>query len=318
MVAAAKRRSRCHVCLICVENFATCAELKRHYADHINGLLDDCADCTEDLDDTTEVDVDGLSEPDSVTFEEPAPKALPEVLWLDDFEEDARPKKKEDKIRPGPKSVTRKGRKTFGPLSKKLKAVKQNPTAMKREKIVTETDFMLDKGKTNGQSASVPKDVKKEIHDADTANKPKQTRDWSCDECEFEAPRRNLLSRHVNKVHKGMKYLPCQSPGCSYEAQNGKHLGEHVKNSHEKIRDIECSHCDFKTGRRKSLMVHLKNIHSEREVRKRLRYKPCPIEGCSYQAKTTSHLWEHAKNRHEGSRTSSARTVTTKPAGGAI
>ncbi len=55
--------------------------------------------------------------------------------------------------------------------------------------------------------------------------------------------------------------FPCDRDRCRYVAQCRSHLDEHVKYTHEKLKDISCAHCEYTTSHSKCLLLHCKSAH---------------------------------------------------------
>ncbi len=110
-----------------------------------------------------------------------------------------------------------------------------------------------------------PEDTKATAHGRNAIQKAKYDWNYKCSGCDFRHHYRHMVSRHVNKEHRGIKYRSC--PECDYEAMHGGHLQEHIKNAHEKVKDIRCEVCPFATGRVGSLTKHINRMHMRNRER---------------------------------------------------
>ena len=128
------------------------------------------------------------------------------------------------------------------------------------EDIVDQQDAKMNIGLKTEEDAW-PSETKSGA-DPNLAAFKKAVRERQCHLCDFRHHDRHMLSRHVNKVHRGIKYRRC--PDCDYEAQQKSHMDEHVKNKHHKVRDMQCRHCGYKTGRPGSMAKHMIGKHGQR------------------------------------------------------
>ena len=92
-----------------------------------------------------------------------------------------------------------------------------------------------------------------------------------CKECGKQFSQRFNLTRHVNNVHRSIKYS-CNL--CDYKATRKFDLTKHVTNVHQTMETIYCIKCK-KDIKETSLKGHMK-LHSE--IPTKYRCKICPYQ----------------------------------------
>ena len=99
----------------------------------------------------------------------------------------------------------------------------------------------------------------KNLHVKTAHNKVK---DLKCDHCSFATSYKSVLNRH-EKTHQVYRVLhECHMCKQTFVSQEG--LNRHVKVIHEKIKDLKCDRCSFKTGWPGHLSEHKKK-HREQD-----------------------------------------------------
>jgi phage host-nuclease inhibitor protein Gam len=79
---------------------------------------------------------------------------------------------------------------------------------------------------------------------------------YSCQQCEYVSKRLADLKRHVKDVHDKIRDLKCHI--CDYKSSQSSNLKQHIKTVHSKIKDLECHICDYKTADSSNLRTHIK------------------------------------------------------------
>ncbi len=236
---SSRRSHGCHVCLICVAGFASCAELKEHYVKHIEGIIADCETCEEVKQEAPESEPAEKTSVVWETFPEPTSKNDIPTTWVSDFET------KDQSETHGPEEIPENESEDLEDNARG----QDLPWAFDDDQVEQEATF-----EDAVKDASwTPKTVEKSLKTISTPSNPIKT-DRRCIECGFLAKNAHLLSRHVNKVHRGMSYHPC--PECDYEARKTTHLKEHIKTMHYQVKDLLCDQCPYVTGRKGALKKH--------------------------------------------------------------
>ena len=61
--------------------------------------------------------------------------------------------------------------------------------------------------------------------------------------------------------NKGLDFFFCTYKGCSYKSYLTAIVKRHIKVVHEKIKDFQCTSCDYVTGDKGNLKRHMKSRH---------------------------------------------------------
>ena len=85
----------------------------------------------------------------------------------------------------------------------------------------------------------------------------------SCNICIKSYKTKQLLERHVQVVHSGIKY-PCN--WCIYKATTKGSLKTHVQSVHEKIK-YSCNQCDHQATQKGDLKKHIQSVHEKIHIR---------------------------------------------------
>ena len=110
---------------------------------------------------------------------------------------------------------------------------------------------------------------------------------FQCQQCHYQASRKDHLKSHVQVKHEGIKY-PCKQ--CDFKAVTKSHLQQHMKSKHEGI-VYPCHQCNHQATAPSRLQQHIKSIH--------LGFKYL-CQQCDFKATKNHHLQEHIKSKHEG------------------
>ena len=122
-------------------------------------------------------------------------------------------------------------------------------------------------------------------------------REQSCLQCRFQTNSEELMDKHVKEEHEKIKNIACQQ--CSYATWTNYNLDRHVKRCHERkikdkdlnIKDLQCDQCDYKTALSDRLAKHVKEVHEMT--------KDFSCNFCKYQTKRKSNLDAHMQRVHE-------------------
>ena len=128
-----------------------------------------------------------------------------------------------------------------------------------------------------------------EAKNLNIGDKGKNNDTFPCDLCNYFCASQQVLKRHMEAKHEGIRY-PCDQ--CEYSATQISHLKRHKKGKHEGIR-YPCDQCEYTATRISLLKEHKKAKHEG------IRY-PCDL--CEYSATQMSNLKKHKEARHEGIR----------------
>ena len=78
-----------------------------------------------------------------------------------------------------------------------------------------------------------------------------------CDICMKQYKSKRNLLKHIQSVHKGIKY-PCNQ--CEYKATQQGNLKTHIESVHEKVK-YPCHQCEYKATRQSNLKTHIESVH---------------------------------------------------------
>ena len=131
----------------------------------------------------------------------------------------------------------------------------------------------------------------------DLSNQTLPSTEISCLQCRFQTDRPDLMEKHVKEEHEKIKNLACKL--CNYVTWANYNLERHVKRCHDKrikdkdltVKDLKCSQCNYKTALPDRLAKHSKEVH---EMAKDIL---CNL--CNYQTKRKSNLEAHMQRIHE-------------------
>ena len=108
----------------------------------------------------------------------------------------------------------------------------------------------------------------------------------SCQQCDYQVARADSLQIHIESIHEGIRY-PCHQ--CEYTATQRSNLQKHIMSKHDSIKQFTCQHCDYQAARVDSLRMHVVSIHEG------IKY---PCHQCEYKATQRSNLQKHIKRKH--------------------
>ena len=122
-----------------------------------------------------------------------------------------------------------------------------------------------------------------------------------CDQCCFSSNIRANVKRHKLEVHRSLKTLMCNFPGCNYRTNRSERLKLH-KRKHETSlelrRPFACAfeNCDYRAAEKKTLGSHVHVNHTP----ERTRDFKCPLCPSRFYSKhrLRRHIPCHAPERH--------------------
>ena len=112
----------------------------------------------------------------------------------------------------------------------------------------------------------------------------------SCRQCTYQVFGQNAMYRHIQSVHKNIKY-PCETCGKLYPSNYA--LKCHVMKIHDKSVVLECDKCDYKTNCQGNLKLHISAKHDKVEFN-------CDL--CDNKYSYLTRLKAHKRSVHEGKR----------------
>ena len=80
---------------------------------------------------------------------------------------------------------------------------------------------------------------------------------YECEQCNQTYHDRSTLNRHIQSVHKGIKYV-CEH--CDYQGTTTSNLKHHIQSKHEGVK-YACDQCDYQAKDRSNLRAHIKRKH---------------------------------------------------------
>ena len=104
------------------------------------------------------------------------------------------------------------------------------------------------------------------------------------DSCNWTSGGTGSLPRHIKQFHDKIKDHECEH--CDYKCSTGSALRQHIKQVHDKIKDHECEHCDYKCSTRSALRQHIKQVHDK--IKDHV-CPTCPLK-CSSRCNLRAHI----------------------------
>ena len=108
---------------------------------------------------------------------------------------------------------------------------------------------------------------------------------YFCDYCDFQAPLKKYLTRHIRSEH-----LACNK--CDYQAKNKHHLFRHTQNKHDHVK-YRCDYCEYQASQRDNLKEHIQRKHDS------VKYN---CSQCDYQGNHQIDLKRHIQSKHTESK----------------
>jgi hypothetical protein len=112
---------------------------------------------------------------------------------------------------------------------------------------------------------------------------------FKCDKCDYKCSTKSNLNIHIKQVHDKIKDIKCNL--CDYKCSRKYDLNKHIKSVHDKIKDIKCDLCEFKCSQKVNLDRHIKMVHDK--------IKDIKCDLCDYKCSTKGNLDQHIKLVHD-------------------
>ena len=112
---------------------------------------------------------------------------------------------------------------------------------------------------------------------------------YKCAQCDYKSAIKSNLKIHIKQVHDKIKDIKC--PQCDYKCSSKSHLKIHIKRIHDKVKNFECNQCDYKCSTKSDLTKHIKWVH--------VKVKNFECNQCDYKCPEKSSLKIHIKSVHE-------------------
>ena len=84
---------------------------------------------------------------------------------------------------------------------------------------------------------------------------------FRCEQCEYRTSHKHHLKMHVKQVHDKIKDVKCDIDQCEYVCSHKHHLKMHAKQVHDKIKDVKCDQCEYVCSLKHHLKMHVKQVH---------------------------------------------------------
>ena len=86
---------------------------------------------------------------------------------------------------------------------------------------------------------------------------------FHCDECDYFALWKDMLRKHVDREHKGIRY-PCNL--CNYQAGSKPNLIDHKASKHKINPKFRCKLCDFCTNHVNTKKKHISQHNGDQDI----------------------------------------------------
>ena len=110
-----------------------------------------------------------------------------------------------------------------------------------------------------------------------------------CEQCNYVCSSKSNLNIHIKQVHDKIRDIKCDQ--CNYVCSRNSTLNKHIKIVHDKIKDFECDQCDYVCSTNSDLDRHIKQVHDK------IRDIKCDQCDCVFSA--NSNLKQHIKYVHD-------------------
>ena len=110
---------------------------------------------------------------------------------------------------------------------------------------------------------------------------------FRCEQCEYRASHKHHLKMHVKQVHDKIKDVKCDIDQCEYVCSHKHHLKMHAKQVHDKIKDVKCDQCEYVCSLKHHLKMHVKQVHD--------RVMDVKCNQCDYTCSRAETLRRHTK-----------------------
>ena len=98
------------------------------------------------------------------------------------------------------------------------------------------------------------------MHDEHKCEKCFKT--YKCEHCGKIYEKKYEFDRHVDLVHKGLKYFYCEECGKGFTTKF--YVGEHKKVVHQGRKDFPCDLCEKSFSHNSSKQIHIRAVHEKR------------------------------------------------------
>ena len=120
---------------------------------------------------------------------------------------------------------------------------------------------------------------------------------YQCLSCEKVFPKQNQLSYHTSSVH--LKPHPCSICGKCFT--NEYRLKEHILTVHERQKKFQCSICDYKSGLKGNMRIHINRVHNGMDIEIiYLGDKNNKCNSCDFETGLKRALSKHIREVHDG------------------
>jgi hypothetical protein len=108
---------------------------------------------------------------------------------------------------------------------------------------------------------------------------------FKCHICDYKCSTDANLKKHIKQVHDKIKDVVCLQ--CDYKTSTNNNLQKHIKQVHDKVKDHECLTCDMKFSTNVDLRRHIKMVHDK--------IKNYECLTCDMKFSTNGNLQKHIK-----------------------
>ena len=86
---------------------------------------------------------------------------------------------------------------------------------------------------------------------------------FKCDfeDCKYTCSQKSNLKQHIKQAHDKIKDIKCNL--CSFKCSTNSNLKHHIKAVHNKIKSFKCESCEFICSQKSDLKQHIKQIHDK-------------------------------------------------------
>ena len=112
---------------------------------------------------------------------------------------------------------------------------------------------------------------------------------FPCNLCKYEATAKRSLQTHIASKHEGKKY-PC--PQCELQSCDKSSLRKHIRTVHLKINTYRCLQCGLRLTTKNCLNKHIEALHGTLE-------KDLNCTHCDFKTNMTEYLRKHLKTHNK-------------------
>ena len=179
---------------------------------------------------------------------------------------------------------------------------------LKMAKNTTESKELSDQDVIKEEEVDINSTDNKQFDNEDVALTSKQSGKptsinkmiFKCKQCGYVPDslynKRYNLEMHVKAVHDKIKDHECSQ--CDFKTSRANNLRGHVQRMHEKDRTISCGRCEFKADTKYILKLHLEVTHNEiNDLQDREEDNKC--DKCEFKTPSKSYLQMHMRAVHQ-------------------